>query len=293
MSDHDDLAALNSGNPMAWQAVWWQELSVTMDIRWFVGLVGGVPAGFAAVCPLEVAAGGFGAAIVYVLPQHRRRGLGETLRTAVEEVARQRRPGLIYSYVEGDGDCDAAVRAWGLAIVARHQESVLKLRAIDRSFYAAKGDAPGVEIAELPIAQLDDAAWRELYDFVQARFREAPDSADGGGELPYETFRDMVTAPWMVLTAREQGELVGYTQVMGRPGDPTALNTFFTGVVSAGRGRGIATALKTRHALIMADRGVDRLFTQNMEGNEAILAANRTLGFTRASGYADLAVPFS
>jgi GNAT superfamily N-acetyltransferase len=292
MTDDDDLAALNSGNPMAWQAVWWQELSATMDIRWFTGLAAGVPAGFAAVCPMGVAAGGFGAAIVYVLPEYRRRGLGGTLRTAVEEVARQHGPGLIYNYVEGYRDSEAAVRAWGLAIVGRHHESVLNLRAIDRSLYEAKGKAPGVEIAELPIAELDEAAWGELFDFVQARYREAPDSADGGGELPYETFRKMVTAPWMLLTAREEGELVGYTQVMGRPGDPTALNTFFTGVVPASRGRGIATALKTRHALLMADRSVDRLFTQNMEGNEAILAANRTLGFARAAGYADVARPF-
>jgi hypothetical protein len=39
----------------------------------------------------------------------------------------------------------------------------------------------------------------------------------------------------------------------------------------------------------MADRGVDRVFTQNLEGNVAILAANRTLGFVRASSYVDVA----
>lgn len=292
MTDDDDLAALNSENPMAWHAVWWKELSATMDIQWFTGLAAGVPAGFAAVCPMEVAAGGFGAAIVYVLPEYRRRGLGGNLRTAVEEVARRHRPGLIYNYVEGYGDSDAAVQAWDLAIVGRHHESVLDLGAIDRTLYEDKAKAPGVEIAELPVAELDDAAWRKLFDFVQARYREAPDTADGGGELPYDTFRQMATAPWMLLTARDEGELVGYTQVIRRPGDPTALNTFFTGVLPACRGRGVATALKTRHALLMADRGVDHLFTQNMEGNEAILAANRTLGFVRASGYADVARSF-
>jgi hypothetical protein len=39
---------------------------------------------------------------------------------------------------------------------------------------------------------------------------------------------------------------------------------------------------------MMADRGFARLFTQNMAGNEAILAANRTLGFVRSSGYVDV-----
>ena len=111
MTDEDDLAVVNAGNPMAWQAVWWQELSATMGVRWFIGLVDGVPAGFAAVCPLPVAAGGNGAAIVHVLPEYRRRGLGSALRGVVEDVARGQRPGLTYSYVEGEADSEAAARA--------------------------------------------------------------------------------------------------------------------------------------------------------------------------------------
>ena len=80
MTYEDDLAAVNAGNPMAWQAVWWQELSAIMGVRWFIGLVDEEPAGFAAECPLPVAAGGNGAAIVHVLPAYRRRGLGSALR---------------------------------------------------------------------------------------------------------------------------------------------------------------------------------------------------------------------
>lgn len=289
MTEDDDLAAVNAGNPMGWQAVWWQELTATMGVRWFIGLVDGVPAGFAAVCPLPVAAGGNGAALVHVLPEYRRRGLGGALRGEVEEVARGQRPGLTYSYVEGDADGEAAARAWSLPVVARHHESVLDLVAVDQAHNRAKAIVPGVEIGELPIGDMDDAAWRSIHEFVQARLREAPDSADGGGDLPYESFRDMVDEPWMLLTARDGGALVGVTQVMRRPGDPSAMNTFFTGVTAAARGRGIAMALKSQQALLMADRGLARVFTQNMEGNEAILAANRALGFVRASGSVDVA----
>lgn len=289
MTDEDDLGAVNVGNPMGWQAVWWQDLTVTMDIAWFIGLVDGVPAGFAAVCPLPVAAGGNGAAIVHVLPEYRRRGLGGALRGAVEDVARGQRPGLTYSYVEGDADGEGAARAWRLPVVGRHQESVLDLGVVDQEHYLAKSIVPGVVISELSIGDTDDAAWRSLHEFVQARLREAPDSTDGGGDLPYESFRDMVDEPWMLLAARDGAVLVGVTQVTRRPGDPSAMNTFFTGVTPAARGRGIASALKTRQALLMAERGVERVFTQNMEGNDAILAANRTLGFVRASGYVDVA----
>ena len=288
MTDDDDLAAVNAGNPMGWQAVWWQELSATMGVRWFIGLVDGVPAGFAAVCPLPVAAGGNGAALLHVLPEYRRRGLGGALRGVVADEARGQRPGLTYNYVEGEADGEAAARAWRLPVVGRHHESVLDLGAVDQTHYRAKAIVAGVEIGELPLDDMDDAAWRSIHEFVQARLREAPDSADGGGDLPYESFRDMVDEPWMLLTARDGALLVGVTQVMRRPGDPSAMNTFFTGVIAASRGRGIAMALKTRQALLMGDRGVARVFTQNMDGNAAILAANRALGFVRASGYVDV-----
>jgi GNAT superfamily N-acetyltransferase len=288
LTDDDEFAALNEGNAMGWQAAWWRELTATMDIQWFTGLVDGVPAGFGAVCPLPVAAGGRGFAMVHVLRPHRRLGVGSALRAAVEDVTRGQRPGLIYSYVEGQTDSEAAVRAWGLPEVGRHHESVLDLGTIDRATYESRATSPAVEIDQLPMKDMDETAWRSIHAFVEARFREAPDSADGGGDLPYASFRDMVTEPWMLLTAREGGELIGLTQVMRRPGDEGAVNTFFTGVIETSRGRGIATALKSRHALVLADRGVARVFTQNMEGNDAILAANRTLGFVRASGYVDV-----
>ena len=153
-----------------------------MGIRWFIGLVDGVPAGFAAVCPLPVAAGGNGAAMVHVLPGYRRRGLGSALRRVVEDVARgDQRPGLTYSYVEGERGQRVSRRARGVCrwSVAT-KESVLDPGAADRAHYSAKAIVPGVEIAELPVGDMDDLAWLSLHEFVQARLRETPDSADRG-----------------------------------------------------------------------------------------------------------------
>ena len=45
------------------------------------------------------------------------------------------------------------------------------------------------------------------------------------------------------------------------------------------------------HALAMADLGIGRLHTQNMEGNLPIIAANRALGFVRERGYVDVVRP--
>jgi len=47
----------------------------------------------------------------------------------------------------------------------------------------------------------------------------------------------------------------------------------------------VAAALKAQHALLLADRGVQRIYTQNMDGDAPILAANTTMGFVPAGGY--------
>ena len=288
MTPDDDLASLNGGNGLAWQAVWWQELTATMDIRWFTGLVDGVPAGFAAVCPLPVAAGGYGGAVVNVVPTYRRRGLGTALRERLASEAHGLVPGLLASHVVPDGDSEAAVAAWGLPVLGRHVESVLDLTALDRSAFTLASAGEGLVLsAELPDED-DETGWRALHAFVEQRFGESPDMAGGGGELPYDTFRSMAAEPGNLLLAYLDDALVGVTLVTARPGEPLARNTFFTGVAPQARGRGVATALKSRHALMLSDRGVLRLLTQNMEGNTPILAANRRLGFRPTGAYVDV-----
>ena len=54
-------------------------------------------------------------------------------------------------------------------------------------------------------------------------------------------------------------------------------------------GVGLATALKARHAQLMRDAGHRRLYTQNMDQNAPILAANDRLRFRVESGYIDVA----
>lgn len=53
------------------------------------------------------------------------------------------------------------------------------------------------------------------------------------------------------------------------------------------RGGGLSTALKTKHALLLRDRGERRLFTQNLDQNAPILAANARLGFQVDTGFYD------
>jgi GNAT superfamily N-acetyltransferase len=288
LTDGDDVDALDEGDPLAWMTAWWRSIP-ELPFQWFVGLLDGEPVGVAAGCPRPMAAGGTGFALLNVVPSARRQGVGTELRRVLEDSVRGLVPGLVYSYLEGDPTAEAAVRAWGLTEMGRHHESVLDLSAVDRDLLRRKATLDGIDLAPLgAFEEMTDADWAELHGFVQARFREAPDTADGGGELPFEVFRSRLHEPWMLHTARADGVLVGITFVTARPGRGDATNTFFTGVHPDARGCGIATALKAAQALDFVDHGVQAIYTQNMDGNEPILAANRSLGFQRDSGYVEV-----
>jgi mycothiol synthase len=290
----DDIEALNEGNPLAWHLPFWKQLEEEsgLELVWFVGEVDGRPVGYAAVAPRPIAAGGTAPGILNVVPDSRRRGVATALRARLEDAVRGRLPGIMLTYREGADEAELTARAWGVEDVARHQESVLDLTAIDRDYFASRTRVEGVEIRPLgDPAALDEAGWQELHAFALARFREAPESADGGGELPFEVLRMQIVEPWSLFEALAGGERVGVTWVISRPSGGYATNTFFTGVSEAARGRGVAVALKCAQALVMADAGIDKLYTQNMGGNAPILAANERLGFVRDSGYVEVLLP--
>lgn len=291
MTDNDDLAALNADNPLGWLLELYREMATNSDVEvyWFVGLLDGEPVGVAAACPLSIATNGCGRGAVTVLSRARRQGVGSALRDAVEEVCRGRVPGVEYSYSEGYAESEAAVAAWGLVEIGRHRESVLDLTKVDRGLFEAKvaaAEAAGITLEMLPpLHELAEADWRALHEFVSARWLETPDAHGAEDSLPYGVFRGMLTEPWMLLTATRAGEYVGVTRVDLRPGDDQAVNVALTGVTPQARGQGVAAALKAQHALILADRGVQRIYTQNMDVNAPILAANTTMGFVPAGGY--------
>jgi len=114
---------------------------------------------------------------------------------------------------------------------------------------------------------------------------DTPDVQGADATLPYGAFRRMLTEHWMMLTAKRGGEYVGITRVDRRPGDPQAVSVALTGVSPQARGQGVAAALKAEHAMLLAERGVQRIYTQNMDGNAPILATNTTMGFVPAGGY--------
>jgi mycothiol synthase len=111
--------------------------------------------------------------------------------------------------------------------------------------------------------------------------------------MPYEIFRTLLAGPWQVAVAKSNdGEIVGLTSVFVKNEGDRSVNTMLTAVNRDWRGKGLATALKVAHAVKLRDAGWRLIITQNMEGNDHILAANKRLGFTPSSATLDAIYDF-
>jgi GNAT superfamily N-acetyltransferase len=277
----EDLTALIELDPLGWEVHQWFALAGSLPdydmFRWAAEDDGAL-VGYCLAVPYPFAAGGYGMSLMFVHPDHRRRGIGGEFRRRIHDGFRGRVPGVMMHRVEGIDDSDAAAAAWGLRETGRHQESFLDLTTFDRSRFEELGQADGIEFVPLR-EDLDDAGWQGLCDYAEQRFLESPDSGGDAEFLPITAFRAALPDSWMLMTAEQDGRPVGITFVVRRPGTEHDTNTWFTGVSPEARGRGLSTALKARQAIVMADAGIETLYTQNMDGNEPILRANRTLGF--------------
>jgi GNAT superfamily N-acetyltransferase len=285
----DDLTPLTEIDPTGWMVHSWLDLAASLpeyDLYRWVAEEEGVLVGYCLALPYPFAAGGYGVALMFVHPDHRRRGIGGEFRRRIHNTFRGRVPGLMLGRIEGSEDSDATAAAWGLRETGRHQESFLDLTTFDAARFEELGHAERIDFVPLR-EDLDDAAWQQLRDYAEERFLDSPDSGGDAAFLPVAAFRAAVTEPWMLMTAEEDGRPVGITFVVRRPGTEKDTNTWFTGVSPEARGRGLSTALKARQALAMANAGIERLFTQNMDGNEPILRANRTLGFQKGMRLVD------
>jgi hypothetical protein len=121
--------------------------------------------------------------------------------------------------------------------------------------------------------------WEDFYEAFLPLHQATPDGAAGSEPPPYETIRGGFAERWQILLARRGSDIVGVTMAFQRRDLPSRVVTFFTGVISTERGRGVATGLKAEHAGRLRNEGWRELSTWNMEENLSILVANGRLGF--------------
>jgi GNAT superfamily N-acetyltransferase len=292
-TDADRLDEINRGS-----VVWYGEAplremaaATPRDVphALLVAVVDGVPAGFANTIGAGVTDGHRGLAYVHVVPAHRGRGVGSALwREVLAVCTPERVRGVSTRVDEADTTSLAIATSHGLVPRGLHVESELDLSTIEhlRPLSAAPR-APGVELRNLP-EDADEELWHRFAAKFTELMADTPDRAEGGEPMPYPVVRAVLQQPWQVMCAWRGDRVVGLTALGVRNRETGLLNTFLTAVDHDLRGLGIATALKVGQALQVRDAGWSRIATQNMEGNDAILAANRRLGFVPVAALRDL-----
>jgi mycothiol synthase len=223
-------------------------------------------AGYAVVKESSLAGCAF--AMVRVLPQERRRGVGSTLLAACSDEARRLGKDALFGRVAGDDpESFDFLERRGFVVVSRDVEQIREL-----------GDEPapappvGITLVELR---------PELLDGVYAVAVEAtPDMAIGADieAAPYERWlREMNGRIVVVALAAEQ--VVGFATLAPLGARPDALEHELTGVLRSHRRRGIGEALKREQIHWAAAQGYERLITYTQEGNDAMRGLNMKLGY--------------
>jgi mycothiol synthase len=224
-----------------------------------------------------------GFVLLTVLPEHRRRGLGNALYLEASAWLAERSVHRIDARVsEDDQESIAFAMRRGFQEIERNRRMILDLTALE----PGPIDAPaGVEIITWA-KRLELAPG--IYEVACEAFPDIPGAEDelmepfedwlahqmqGSGDLPEATF-----------LALAGNQVVGYSKFSLTAAQPTTANHDMTGVKRAWRGRGVAGALKRAQIAWAKEQGYVRLATQNEIRNEPIRRLNKRLGYKEAPG---------
>jgi len=230
---------------------------------------------------------------VLVDPERRRRGAGRALYDALFERALEAGATELVTEARSDeSDAHRFLLDRGFVEYHRRIESRLQLAAVDPAAVARAIDAhtdtflaSGVRIAtyrQLQLARAD--APRRLYDLDAALWVDVPFGLSGSVPT-FEQYQVMELAdpdflPAATFVALDGDRWIGLGSLMSGPG---FLMNSMTGVVREWRGRGLARWLKLHTLRYALERGAPEIRTFNDAVNDAILALNRSFGFTVAS----------
>ncbi|MBQ0990321.1 GNAT family N-acetyltransferase [Micromonospora sp. H61] len=207
--------------------------------------------------------------MLHVHPEHRRRGVGTALLTAVTDHLRQLGIRRVRAMAQTDG----------LPFARRHgyePSREVRYSALDLDSAPALPELPpGVRL--LPISDLDPHL---LYA------ADVASAADEPGDVPvdsisyeswqYDVWDNLGLDKSASTAAQLDGEVAAFSLVK-RDGD--RMWSDFTGTIPAYRGRGLARLTKTAALHRAAGDGVRVAYTSNDEENGPMLAINTRLGY--------------
>ena len=239
---------------------------------------------------------------VFVLPSHRRRGIGRALFGEIVGVARAAGRTLVLSgYAEGHEGGAAFAAAMGCTTGQRERQNRCKTAELDRAMLEqwvadAAAGAPGYSLVTY-----DDVCPDDLVDAVVAvkramndapRTEKLDDFLFTAGHLrANEAERTASKITYWFVGARHDatGEIAGYTQMFLRPDKPWMVEQGDTAVAPAHRGHGIGRWVKAVNALrVLDERPEARVIeTWNDGANKWMLAINEAMGFRVAATWVE------
>ena len=229
---------------------------------------------------------------VYVLPEHRRLGVGTALYRAVSEWARSLGAEALYGDVE---ESDPESLDWALrrGFVERSRDSrlVLDLDGIEPPAVARPEGIEIVTWAERP----------QLIEGIYEVYAEASPDIPGEEDepiAPYAEWRRQHMGgpgdrPESTFVALAGDEVVGYSKFSLTEAQPDIAFHDLTAVRRAWRGRGIAGALKATQIRWAKEQGFRRLQTSNEVRNEPIRRLNERYGYRLEPGRVFIAGPLA
>lgn len=274
--------ATNSESPTSLDEIRWSDATYPGTVR-FLAEVEGVAVGAATAGRIYVFPPEFPAlwAIIGVLPEARRAGIGEHLLSEVSSVARSR--GKTELYLRCAEDRPEAIDFLAhRGFTELERSKTVRLELAGRPVPAVSLP-PGIELTTL-------AARPDLVESVHAVAIETFPDVPGGdvpmavGDLAEFRARDVdrPSVPndaFFVAVDTGSGRAVGYACLLMQPGSTTVAYHDMTAVLRAYRGRGIARELKNATIAWSIENGLTALETGNDEANAPMRAVNARLGY--------------
>jgi mycothiol synthase len=249
------------------------------ESAWLLALRGDEPVGCGVGRPSSIAGSLY--AMVRVLPEHRRQGVGNKIYEAISEHARSRSLTSLWGRMrEDDADSREFAANRGFSEVGREYEVVLDVAQADVS----AEPPPGIELVTLA----------ERRDLTQAVFEvdaevapDAPTHAESHEPQTFERWHAEYlegpgALPSACVVALAEREVIGYTGLRRKGATSPIAENLLTAVRRPWRRRGIATALKSEQIRRAREAGIEQILTTNDEANVGMRGVNARLGYQPA-----------
>jgi mycothiol synthase len=272
----------------AWKNILWRVSGLAMGVdeiehfhatdresRWILAFLDDLPVGIGVGRPSSLAGANF--AMVRVLPEARRQGVGTALLESISEHARAAGRRELWGRIRADdpGSLEFAEER-GFRETGRERDVVLD---VERAPIGV-AHVPGIEFTTL--AERPDLV-RAVYELD---VEVTPDVPAHGDQEPM-TFERWHASnlegpgamPEAYVVALDGDHVVGYTGLRRRGSDTAEAENLLTAVRRPWRRRGIGSALKQRQIERARVAGVEQIFTTNDEANAPMRGVNAQLGY--------------